>query len=125
MLAGLCEKVSQMDGPLPSASKAPSIWKALVATPQVKVSGKRMESVMMLRMFEIDFIVLRACPAVKLNVEPAGQVWRAFHGLFQKTFSDCHTDHLYFDAQPAARPGHRTHFETPRMKKDSSSSTSS
>src|SRR5438128_2222992 len=53
------------------------------------------------------------------------KVWRAFHGAFQKTFSDCHTDHLYFDAQPAARPGHRTHFETPRMKKDSSSSTSS
>src|SRR5688572_5719021 len=32
---------SQIDGPLPSARAAPSIWNALVATPQVKDAGKR------------------------------------------------------------------------------------
>src|SRR4051812_26289730 len=46
MLDALCEKVSQIEGPLPSVSKAPSIWKALVATPQVKLGGNCMESVM-------------------------------------------------------------------------------
>src|SRR5919199_1022897 len=101
MLAGLCEKVSQIDGPLPSASNAPSIWKALVATPQVKLSGKRMESVMMLRMFEIDFIVLAACSAVKQKtrrLSRAGTRLRTavrFHERFQKCLSACHMLHLY------------------------------
>ncbi len=34
------QKVSQIDGPLPSTAAAPSIWKELVATPQVKSEGK-------------------------------------------------------------------------------------
>ena len=35
------QKVSQMDGPLPSSRLAPSIWKADVAAPQTNPSGTR------------------------------------------------------------------------------------
>src|SRR4029453_3491388 len=41
ILPGVCENVSQIDGPLPSASCAPSIWYAAVAVPHRKPSGNR------------------------------------------------------------------------------------
>jgi hypothetical protein len=46
MVPGVRQKLSQMETPLPSAREAPSIWNALVATPQVKLAGKCMDCVM-------------------------------------------------------------------------------
>src|SRR3712207_9204181 len=40
-LPGVCEKVSQMEGPRPSSSTAPSIWYEAVAVPHKKPSGNR------------------------------------------------------------------------------------
>jgi hypothetical protein len=39
-LPGVWEKVSQMEGPRPSSSKAPSTWYDAVAEPNVKPGGK-------------------------------------------------------------------------------------
>jgi hypothetical protein len=39
-MPGFFEKPSQMLGPRPSTSSAPSVWKAAVATPQTKSFGK-------------------------------------------------------------------------------------
>src|SRR5581483_10620708 len=39
MFPGVCENVSQIEGPRPSASTAPSIWYADVETPHLKPSG--------------------------------------------------------------------------------------
>src|SRR5215213_2123222 len=39
-LSGVCEKVSQIDGPRPSSLTAPSTWYEAVAVPQIKPRGK-------------------------------------------------------------------------------------
>src|ERR1044071_799027 len=38
-LPGVCEKVSQIDGPRPSSLTAPSTWYEAVAVPQIKPGG--------------------------------------------------------------------------------------
>src|SRR5437762_1008102 len=43
MAPGTRQKRSQIDAPLPSSAAAPSIWKALVATPQTKSRLKTLE----------------------------------------------------------------------------------
>ncbi len=44
MRPGSWLKVSQIDRPPPSSATAPSIWKAAVAAPQMKPSGKRTQA---------------------------------------------------------------------------------
>ena len=44
VLPGVCENVSQIDGPRPSSLAAPSIWYADAAKPHVKPGGKRWAS---------------------------------------------------------------------------------
>ena len=50
--ARLVREVSQIDGPRPSSSTAPSIWYAAVAAPQRKPWGKVMDDIVLLRKVE-------------------------------------------------------------------------
>jgi hypothetical protein len=52
--AGVWLKVSQIDGPLPSAVAPPSIWNALVATPQVNEGGNCVKSVIFNKFVRIE-----------------------------------------------------------------------
>src|SRR5271170_2492881 len=74
MTPGRRQNSSQIEAPLPSAAQAPSIWKALLATPQTKLSGKRPESSSRdLRSFiDADFSIASGDPSThESRVQPA------------------------------------------------------
>ena len=58
MAPGRPQNSSQIELPLTSAVEAPSIWNALLATPQAKVAGKRLlSSSIDLRWFMVAFVM--------------------------------------------------------------------
>src|SRR5882724_6923066 len=84
MTPGRRQKSSQIEAPLPSAVEAPSIWNALLATPNTKLAGKRLQSSSRaLRWFIYDFCyvfeVISARRPVKRRA-PAGRCDSSTHG---------------------------------------------